>query len=209
LRATPTSSTSTLSRPTACWPPPSSRRKSGAMTRFRWTTALSTPAAIRCCAPPTPHGARSTPVSTAAPTTTPTTTTLSPLPTTAGWMITPSTWPSRPPTAWRAGLSGPGSTACGTPPRWQSSQQSRKRRSASGSSCSTSLPPSGKRSRTTPTPRAWKFSATSRSTSLPTRWMHGWAASCSSWTRREALPAWPVPAGLLLRRRPALGQPAV
>ena len=40
------------------------------------------------------------------------------------------------------------------PPRWQSSQQSRKRRSASGSSCSTSLPPSGKRSRTTPTPRA-------------------------------------------------------
>ena len=38
----------------------------------------------RCCAPLTPHGARSTPVSTAAPTTTPTTTTLSPLPTTAG-----------------------------------------------------------------------------------------------------------------------------
>ena len=54
------------------------------MTRFRWTTALSTPAAIRCCAPPTPHGAGSTPASTAAPTTTPTTTTLSPLPTTAG-----------------------------------------------------------------------------------------------------------------------------
>ncbi len=48
----------------------------------------------------------------------------------------------------------PRSTACGTPPRWQSSQQSRKRRSASGSSCSTSLPPSGKRSRTTPTKRA-------------------------------------------------------
>ncbi len=36
---------------------------------------------------------------TAAPITTRMTTMPSPLPTTAGWMITPSTWPSRPPTA--------------------------------------------------------------------------------------------------------------
>ena len=37
-----------------------------------------------------------------------------------------------------------------------------------------------------------KILGTSRSTSLPTRWMHGWAASFSSWTHRADLPAWPA-----------------
>ena len=34
------------------------------------------------------------------------------------------------------------------------------------------------------------FGATSPSMSLPTRWMHGWAARCLSWMPTAALPVW-------------------
>ena len=61
----------------------------------------------------------------------------------------------------KGGLVGPGNTGCGTPPHWQSSQQSRKRRSASGSSLRYEFATQWK-VKDYANARAWKSWATSR-----------------------------------------------